>query len=159
MEKKAKKDQTLYLCHSSEHVETQTADVLCCKKLFYYSVDLGYGTTLTMGWGFVPCAGWIHLKMTELLSNKASLYKSTRKGSELMPGRWSCGTRLQGRARALCAGLEQLAAAVLWLGKYFSTAVGSKVWRVLVWTAPVEIDFCLSLLWVQIYTWNSKQKG
>lgn len=67
------------------------------------------------------------------------------------------GTRLQTRAQ--CAGLEQLATAVLWLGKYFSTAVSSKVWRVLVWTAPVEIDFCLSLLRVQIYTWNSKEKG
>lgn len=97
---------------------------------------------------------WLHLKMIELHSHKAFLYKSNIKGSEL---RCCCGTRLQGRARALCAGLEQLAASVLWLGKYFSAAVGSKVWRMLVWTAPVEIDFCLSLLWVQIYTWNSKE--
>lgn len=55
MEKKAKKEQTLHLCHNSEHVETQTADVLCCKWLLYCSADLGYGTILTMGWGFVPC--------------------------------------------------------------------------------------------------------
>lgn len=171
MEKKAKKDQTLYLSHNSKHVETQTADVLCCKRLFFITLQIWDMGLPWQGDGVLSLVGlwvcshtwvdgqWLHLKMTELHPHKAFLQKSTTKGSELISGRWSCGTRLQGRARALCVGLEQLATAVLWLGKYFSTDVGSKVWRVLVWTAPVEIDFCLSLLWVQIYTWNSKEKG
>lgn len=55
-EKKPKKIR-LSTSAITQNMLKPTVQIFCAVKgfFFYRSADLGYGTILTMGWGFVPC--------------------------------------------------------------------------------------------------------